>query len=189
MDEAVSMSNQFTYISTFLSFVVALALTHLLAGIASALRTNNLRISLRHALWVGIYVFACVDFWFSLWGLRASTDWSLGFVLYLLALVTVLYIGCHLVIPKIEEDAELDLVAFELAKRRKYMAIFAIYISTAIAANLIISGFVSAIWINVAVLALLVCALRWPQARMQNAATAAILALSAYYAVVFIPAL
>lgn len=183
------MTDQFTYVSAFLSIVVALALTHLLAGIAAMLRAHVVRPSWRYAAWVGIFMFACVDYWFSIWGLRTQTEWSLGFVLYLLVLATLLYISVHLVVPHVSEGAELDLSAFDDAHRRKYLAAFAAYIAIATIANLSISGFESAVWINMVTLGLLSCAWLWPHPRLQAAVTLAILALFGFYAFTYIPAL
>jgi hypothetical protein len=69
------MTDQFTYVSVLLSIVVALALTHLPAGIATLLRVHVTRFSLVHMAWVGILLFACVDYWFSIWGLREAEAW------------------------------------------------------------------------------------------------------------------
>lgn len=189
MAQDILVTDQFTYVSAFLSIVIALALTHLLAGIAALLRARVVRVSWRYATWVGILMFACVDYWFSIWGLRTETGWSLGFVLYLLVLATLLYISVRLVVPHVSEGVDLDLAAFDNAHRRKYLAAFAAYIATGTIANLSISGFQSAVWINVVTLALIACAWLWPDPRVQTAVTSAILALFGYYAFKYIPAL
>lgn len=183
------MTDQFTYVSAFLSIIVALALTHLLAGIAAMFRARVIRRSWRHVAWMGIFVFACVDYWFSLWGLRQATDWHLGFVLYWLVLAFNLYICTRLVVPPATEDAELDVVAFDDAHRRKYLAAYFLYIVIGAIANLTTSGFASAVWLNMVSLVLIACAWRWQQPRVQVAVTLAYAAVFVFYAVTYIPAL
>jgi hypothetical protein len=184
------MTDQFTYISAFLSIVVALALAHLLAGIAGILRAKVVAMSWVLPVWIGLYLFGCVDYWFSLWGLRATTHWSLGYVFYLLGLATILYIGCHLVVPSVrEEDEALDLAAFDEGHRRRYLAAFGAYIAVATVANLTIDGFANAVWINLATLVLTAVAWWRREARMQWVVAVAMVALITYYAVTFIPAL
>jgi hypothetical protein len=184
------MTDQFTYVSAFLSIVVALALTHLLAGVAAILKARVQRASWRLATWIALYLFGCVDYWFSLWGLRTTSDWSLGYVFYLLLLATLLYIGCHLVVPRVhDEDEVVDLAAFEADHRRRYLAAFGAYIAIATIANLTIDGFATAVWLNLAMVALV--AVAWPSrdARVHSAATLAMVACVVYYAIRYIPAL
>lgn len=183
------MTDQFTYVSAFLSIVVALALTHLLGGIATILRARVVRKSWRHAAWMGFFVFACVDYWFSLWGLRQETDWSLGSVMFWLALAIVLYICTRLIVPPASEDAELNVVAFDDAHRRQYLAALFLYIAMGAIANLAISGFATAVWLNMVSLVLVACAWRWQQSRVQVAVLLAMVVLLGFYAVKYIPAL
>ena len=184
------MTDQFTYISAFLSIVVALALAHLLAGIAGILRARVVAKSWVLPIWIGLYLFGCVDYWFSLWGLRATTHWSLGYTLYLLVLATLLYIGCHLVVPSVrEEDEVLDLAAFDAGHRRRYLAAFGLYIAVATVANLTIDGFFNAVWINLATVVLTAIAWWRREAAAQWVVALAMVALITYYALTFIPAL
>ena len=142
------------------------------------------------SIWIGLYLLACVDYWFSSWGLRATTHWSLGYTLYLLVLATLLYNGCHLVVPSVrEEDEVLDLAAFDAGHRRRYLAAFGLYIGVATVANLTIDGFADAIWINLATIVLTAIAWWRREAGAQWVVALAMVALLAFYAVTFIPSL
>ena len=51
------MTDQFIYVSVLFSIVIALALTHLLAGIAALLRVRVTRFSFVHMAWMGVFLF------------------------------------------------------------------------------------------------------------------------------------
>lgn len=183
------MTDEFTYVSVLLAIVVALALTHLLAGIASLFRVRVTRCSFVYLAWVAVLLFSCVDYWFSIWGLREVEDWSLGYVVYLLVLATLLYVSCQLIIPDLRDGASIDLAAFNETGRRRYLAAFFLYNALATIANLTISGFATAVMINAASVTLIAIAWVWRAARVQVAVVAAIVVLFAYYAVTYIPSL
>src|SRR5687768_4307664 len=129
------MTDQFVYVSVLFSIVIALALTQLLAGIATILRVRVTRFSFVYMAWVGVLLFACVDLWFTLWGLRESEAWSLIYVLYLLVLATVLYVACHLIVPDLRDGDSIDLVAFNETRRRKYLAALGLVVALAMVGN------------------------------------------------------
>lgn len=183
------MTDQFTYVSAFLSIVVALAMTHLLGGVAAIIRGKVARYSLVYFAWIGLLLFGCVDFWFSLWGLHAQVEWPLPFVMFLLLAATLLYLTCHLIVPDDPGEGGFDLVAFVDGHRRRYIAALFLYILCGTVANLLIAGFADAVWINGATLVLLAVAWIWRDARIQGAVALALIALFGYYAVNFIPAL
>jgi hypothetical protein len=183
------MSDQFTFVSVLLSIVIALALTHLLAGIAGLFRVRVTRLSLVYVGWVVVLLFSCVDYWFSIWGLRAAESWSLAYVGYLLMLATLLYVSCHLIMPDQRERASIDLAAFYETIRRKYLIAYFSYVALAMGVNITIDGFAMANVINAAMLVLIGCAWLWRDSRVQGVAVAGVLALFAYYAVTYIPSL
>lgn len=183
------MTDQFTYVSAFLSIVVALALTHLLGGIASILRDGVARHSSVYYAWVAILLFSCVDFWFSLWGLRSTAAWPLPFVLFLLFSSTLLYLSCHLVVPAAPDGGAFDGRAFHAANRRRYVGAFFLYMLSGTVANLMIAGFADAVAMNVVVLALLGLAWWRREAAVQAGVVLGLMALLGYYAMSFIPAL
>ena len=183
------MTDQFVYVSVLFSIVIALALTQLLAGIATILRVRVTRFSFVYMAWVGVLLFACVDLWFTLWGLRESEAWSLIYVLYLLVLATVLYVACQLIVPDLRDGDSIDLVAFNESRRRKYLAALGLDVALATVQNLTTPGLATANIINVAMVALIGIAWLWSDTRVQISVVALIIALSIYYAATYIPQL
>lgn len=55
----------FEFVSVLLSIVVSLAFTLILTGTARLIQAKGVRFSLVYALWVGLIVFSCVDYWIS----------------------------------------------------------------------------------------------------------------------------
>ena len=186
---ATDMTDQFTYVTAFLSIVVALAMTHLLGGVAAILRDGIARHSPVYYTWLAILLFSCVDFWFSLWGLRTTAAWPLPFVLFLLVSATLLYLACHLVVPGESEPGPFDGRAFHDRHRRRYVGTFFLYLLSGTAANLMIAGFAGAVAMNAVTLALLALAWWRRETAVQVGVALALLALLGYYAVNFIPAL
>ena len=183
------MTDQFVYVSVLFSIVIALALTQLLAGIAALLRSARYALLLRYIAWVGVLLFACVDLWFSLWGLRESEEWSLIYVLYLLVLATVLYVACQLIVPDLRDGDSIDLVAFNESRRRKYLAALGLDVALATVQNLTTPGLATANVFNVALVALIGIAWLWRDTRVQMAVVAVFIGLYTYYAATYIPQL
>jgi hypothetical protein len=183
------MTDQFTYVSVLLSIVIALALTHLLAGIATILRARVEKYSFVHIAWIAILLFSCVDYWFSIWGLRASEQWSLIYVSYLLALATMLFVSCQLIMPDLRAGESIDLVAFNQTNRQKYLAAYFCYIALAVIANLTIAGFAAAVLINVVTLVLIAAAWQSTNPRVQALIVGLMVILYAYYALTFVSSL
>jgi len=183
------VTDQFQYVSVLLSMVVALAVTHLLAGIAAIIRAKVTRYSFVHLVWVGVLLLSCVDFWLSMWGLRSREVWSLSYILYWLVLSTVLYLSCYLVMPAARDGDSIDLVEFNETNRRRYLGTYFMYCALSVLANLTITGFADALINNVLAVALIGCAWVSRDVRVQVAVAVAMVAEFAYYAVRFIPSL
>lgn len=178
----------FDYVSVLLSIVVSLAFTHLLVGVARIIRADKGRLSLIQIGWIGILLFSCVDYWFSIWQLHTSQTWTLGFVIFLLLLATALYLTCWLLIPERFEDG-IDLVEFDTTNRRKYLGGFIIYMSLGTVANLDIAHFQGAIAISSGLALLAAIAWLFKEPRLQYAVLVAMYALIVYYSLHFIPQL
>ena len=90
---------------------------------------------------MGVFLFACVDMWFSLWGLRESESCSLIFLSYYLVLITLLYVACQLIVPQLRDGDSIDLVAFNESRWRKYLATFGLLVALAMVLNFMTPGF------------------------------------------------
>lgn len=181
----------FEYISVLLSIVVSLALTHLLIGIARIIKAGVSRWSLPAIGWIGFAAFLCLDYWFSVWAARNDPVWTLGFVSFLLLLGAVLFVCCWLVMPDVDGARPVDLAAHHDVMRRKFLAGLLLYTALGFVANLVLAGFQSLTLkvLGLVQIGLLLAAWVFPSPRVQLAVIGAIYALSAWYAVRFIPAL
>jgi len=180
----------FDYVSVILSVVISLAFTHVLTGIVRLIQARDVKVSLVWAGWIGLMLFWCVDYWFSVWQLHKADVWTLGFVVFLLLMATALYIACGLAMPtETARDEQIDLQAFHDTNRRRYLAALFAYHGLAIFGNLSIAPLESAALISVAELAIIVAAWTWSDRRIQATAVSIMWAVNIWYAWSFIPQL
>lgn len=180
----------FEYVSVILSVVVSLAFAHLLTGLVRLIHARSIRFSLVYAGWIGLLLFWCVDYWFSVWQLRSSDVWTLGFVAFLLLMATVLYIACGLAVPS-ESDLEggNNLAAFHDVNRRRYLGALFAYQVLSIFGNLAIAPLQSAALVNIGQIALVGAAWLWPDRRIQMVAIVVMYLLTGWYASHYVSAL
>src|SRR5689334_6509280 len=145
----------FEFVSVLLSIVVSLAFAHLLTGIARLIQAKVVNPSLPYIGWLGIFLFCCVGYWFSLWQARATAQWSLTYVLFWLALGAVLYLTCWLVVPtESAVEEQIDLSAFFETRRRSFLGAYLVYTAMGLTANLTIGSLASAALVSALQLAL-----------------------------------
>lgn len=181
----------FEYISVLLSIVISLALAHLLSAIAQMIDRGIGRFSIPLAQWIAFCLFLCVDYWFTIWRVHDQTVWTLAYVSLLLAQAALIYVASWLIVPSTFADEPIDLKAFFDRNRRKFMSIILILALVNEVTNLTLPGFGS-LHIGLLILAwivLLSVGIISKSERVQLAVAAANVALTAHYAVTFIPAL
>ena len=118
-------------------------------------------------------------------------DWTLGYVCLLLLQASLIYVTSRLVVPAPTDEEPIDLTAFFDRNRRKFMGVITIYALVNEATNLTLEGFNSTL-LGLMVLAWVVLfAIAWlcQSPRIQLVVAAANVALTAWYAVTFVPAL
>lgn len=180
----------FDYVSVILSVVVSLAFTHLLTGVVRLIQVRHVRFSFVYAGWIGLLLFWCVDYWFSVWQLHKADVWTLGFVVFLLLLATTLYVACGLAIPHATGSSDsVDLEAFHDTNRQRYLGALFAYHGLSIFGNLAIAPLESAAFVSVAELAIIAVAWTWADRRIQMVAMIAMWLLNIWYAYKFIPEL
>lgn len=116
--------SSFEFVSVLLSIVVSLALAHLLTAVARMAQAQGMTFSFLLAGWVGVALFGCIDYWFSLWQARDTQVWSLGYVGLWLFLATMLYLMAWLIVPEGRLDG-VDLRRFFTENRRKFLVPYA----------------------------------------------------------------
>ncbi len=103
----------FEHVTALLSFVYALALTHLLARIAElAVARERVRFSGLLALGMVNAILLVFSNWLSLWDLRSIARWDLLSIVIQFLFAVSVYLICVLVGPKTPDEGEIDLEAF-----------------------------------------------------------------------------
>jgi hypothetical protein len=126
----------FEHVTALLSFVYALALTHLLARIAElVIARERVRFSGLLALGMVNAILMVFVNWLSLWDLRSVTNWDLASIAIQFLFAVSVYVICALVGPKMPDDGVLDLEGFFWRQRRYFYGAIMICLVLALLAN------------------------------------------------------
>jgi|SRR5579864_1182496 len=127
----------FEHVTALLSFVYALALTHLLARIAELIVARD-RVKSSGLLVLGMVNAILLVFvnWLSLWDLRSLTSWDIASIAIQFLFAISLYVVCALVGPKVPDEGVLDLERFFWGQRRYFYGAIIICLVLALLANL-----------------------------------------------------
>jgi hypothetical protein len=127
----------FEHVTALLSFVYALALTHLLARIAELIVARE-RVKFSGLLALGMVNAVLLVFvnWLSLWDLRSVTSWDLASVAIQFLFAVSVYVVCALVGPKVPDEGVLDLEDFFWHQRLYFYAAIIVCLVLALLANL-----------------------------------------------------
>jgi hypothetical protein len=130
----------FEHIISLLSFVYALAITHLLLCIAQLIRNwQRVRFSWFHAFWILNAFILIIANWISFWDLRTIPEWSVGSIFFTFAMAFANYLQAALVCPEIPPEGRIDLVEFHEQHARQYLGMFAVSVVFALVANVVYS--------------------------------------------------
>ena len=127
----------FEHVTALLSFVYALALTHLLGRIAELIVARE-RVKFSGLLALGMVNAVLLVFvnWLALWDLRSVTSWDIGSIAIQFLFAVSVYIVCALVGPKIPDEGVLDLEGFFWRQRFYFYGAVIICLALALLANL-----------------------------------------------------
>ena len=131
----------FEHVMVLVSFVYAVALTHLLSCTASYVRAwSRLRFSWAYAFWfLNAFIIIIVN-WISFWDMRLLHTFSVGMILFVFLLAFTNYLQAALVCPEIAPGEEIDLERFHDEQGRRYIGAFAVSAGAAIVANVVLGG-------------------------------------------------
>jgi hypothetical protein len=103
----------FEHVTALLSFVYALALTHLLARIAELIVERD-RVKFSGLLALGMTNAILLVFadWLSLWDLRSIKSWDLASITIQFLVAISVFLSCVLVGPKTHDEGPIDLEDF-----------------------------------------------------------------------------
>ena len=127
----------FEHVTALLSFVYALALTHLLARIAELIVARE-RVRFSGLLALGMVNAVLLVFvnWLSLWDLRSITNWDLASIAIQFLFAVSVYVICALVGPKMPDDGTIDLDDFFWRQRTYFYGAIIVCLILALLANL-----------------------------------------------------
>jgi hypothetical protein len=128
----------FEHVIALLSFIYALALTHLLSGIVALIRADNrLKFSWIYAFWMLNAFIIIIANWISFWDLRSMPSWNMLAVAFLIVMAFANYLQAALVCPEVPREGAVDLAAFHEQQSRRYIGAFLVSGMLALAANVI----------------------------------------------------
>jgi hypothetical protein len=127
----------FEHVTALLSFVYALALTHLLTRIAELVVARE-RVRLSGLLALGMVNAVLLVFvnWLSLWDLRSVTNWDLASIAIQFLFAVSVYVICALVGPKALDENVIDLEDFFWRQRPYFYGATDVRLVLALLANL-----------------------------------------------------
>jgi hypothetical protein len=127
----------FEHVTALLSFVYALALTHLLARIAElVVARERVRFSGLLALAMSTAVLLVFTNWLSLWDLRSVKSWDLVSIIVQFLFAVAIYLLCVLVGPKTPDVGPIDLEDFFWHQRPYFYGALLTVVILALVANL-----------------------------------------------------
>lgn len=140
-------------ILTFVSFVFAIAATHLLTSATNLiLARKRVIFSGLQALWMVTSLLGLLANWLSMAGLIALPQWTPASVMIIFAATLVQYFTCSLLAMEVEKSGPVDMVGFFEAQRRVIMAALAILMLLAMVWNYVFrdfnSGLSAAVWMQ-----------------------------------------
>ena len=185
----------FDHVTLLLSFVFAIALTHLLSSTTElVLARDRVRFSGLHAVWMLNALVGLLVNWLSLWGQNGLKRWTVFDVLLWFAEAIVQYFACSLVSMRSEPGEPIDMEAFFQRQRPMIAAAFAALMVLSMTLNYVYrdatQGLAPTAWIteNILVSPMLIAAViaGWARPRwLQWAAGLAMLALETWFLCTF----
>ena len=126
----------FQHVATLLSFIFAIALTHVFASASELIQAGRrVRFDGLLASWMFIACFALLVNWIGLLGLQSLKHWSLGEVILQLGWAVPQYFTCSLVSIKVPESGHVDMKAFYEKQRPKLFSAFIVLYAAAMIEN------------------------------------------------------
>ncbi len=100
----------FDYLSVLLSIVLGLALTQLLTGTARLIKARDrVRPYSPPIIWMAVLFVVIVQSWWTMFGLREQSDWTILSFLVVMAHPVILFLMVELLVPEIDLQNEIDL--------------------------------------------------------------------------------
>jgi hypothetical protein len=116
------MSAAFQHMTTLLSFVLALGVSHQLFTAVELVRAGaRVKWSWVHGIWMFNCFISVITWWIGTYDFHAIVEWPVGSILFNFTAVLFVFLPIAFVCPKVPSDGPLDLWEFHLAHRRQYV--------------------------------------------------------------------
>jgi hypothetical protein len=126
----------FEYVMVLVSVVLSLGLARVLETHANLMKAGSrVRWSPTYVLWLAITVAGQIDVWAGLWTLQAAAVWTWSTLVIVLASAAALFYAAVLSSPDLQPDRTLDLWAFHLDNRRRYVGAILAYLLISFLSN------------------------------------------------------
>jgi hypothetical protein len=126
----------FEQITLLLSFVYALALTHLLSSVTELiLARDRVRVFGPHALWMLVPVLILFNNWIEMRALSQVSHWTLAAELMEFAQAIALYFFCSLISIRVPEKGPVDMRTLHLKQRPAFLAAAAVGLTLVLIGN------------------------------------------------------
>ena len=126
----------FDHVVVLLSFIYALALTHLLSRIAGLLLARErVKFSGLLALCAANAIALVFANWLSLWDVRGVREWDIVTIVTQFAFAVTLYFVCAMAAPESTDEGPIDMEAFYWRNYRLFYSLMAACMVLALAAN------------------------------------------------------
>jgi hypothetical protein len=116
------MTPVFQHVTTLLSFVLALSVSHQLFTVVDSVRAwHRVKHPWVHSVWMANCFLSVISWWIGFWDLRHISQWPVIIILSLLAGAIGLFLAVAFVCPRVPQAGNIDLWQFHLDNRRKYL--------------------------------------------------------------------
>jgi hypothetical protein len=186
----------FDFVIVFLSFIYALALSHMLQSTTAMIADRHkIRFSAPLLVWMIVAFILLAANWVSLWDFHSLQTIELWPLALLFLVIIVQYLICELISPKFKDDDDFDLVAFQDRRRTTYLGTFvsffvlALIINIASGPGLGLQKWTDENTIVLGMLAIALVALLFKANTVQLVAGIVLIGLEAAYVIVYYPVL
>ena len=133
--------DEFSYLSVLLSVILGLAVTQILKGFRGlVLARAQIRIYWPVVAWAILWLLACVQSWWAMFGMRGRHDWTFEEFAVVLLQTILTYMVAGLIFPDLFGTEPIDLKANFYAHRRWFFLLALGVIVTSVGKDVVLTG-------------------------------------------------
>jgi hypothetical protein len=136
--------DEFSYLSVLLSVILGLAVTQILKGFRGlVLSRAQIRIYWPVVAWAFLWLLACVQSWWAMFGMRGIQNWTFEQFSVVLLQTVLTYMVAGLIFPDLFGSEPIDLKANFYAHRKWFFLLALSVIVTSVLKDVVLSGALS----------------------------------------------